>query len=129
MQDQRGGGFGDTHRPELDGPALVPGPDRAAGGAALADPHQEGSPISGERLVWHRTRSCGAFMCGCFGDIRGAERPAFSCARHALGGAGTLYEALYALKWGVFMNGAVMFISTGCLLRVGCSAFSTVQTG
>ncbi len=43
-------GFGDTHRPELDGPALVPGPDRAAGGAALADPHQEGSAISGERL-------------------------------------------------------------------------------
>ncbi len=27
------------------------------------------------------TRSCGAFMCGCFGDIREAERPAFSCAR------------------------------------------------
>ncbi len=26
------------------------------------------------------------------GDIRGAEHPTFSCARHALGGTGTLYE-------------------------------------
>ncbi len=43
-------GFGDTHRPELAKPALVPGPDRAAGGIALADPCQEGSAISDERL-------------------------------------------------------------------------------
>ncbi len=35
--DQERGGFGDTHCPE---PALVPGPDRAAGGAALPDPRQ-----------------------------------------------------------------------------------------
>ncbi len=39
-------------------------------------------------------------MCGCFGDIRGAERPAFSCARHALGGAGTLYEAFVCSEMG-----------------------------
>ncbi len=37
-------------RPELAEPALVPGPDRAAGGIALADPRLEGSAISDERL-------------------------------------------------------------------------------
>ncbi len=42
MQNQGGGGFGDSHRPKLAKPALVPGPDRAAGGAILANPHQEG---------------------------------------------------------------------------------------
>ncbi len=47
-----------------------------------------------------RSRSCGAFMCGCFGDIRGAERPAFSCARYALGGASTFYETFVCLKMG-----------------------------
>ncbi len=36
--------------PELAEPALVPGHDRAAGGTALADPHQEGPAISGEQL-------------------------------------------------------------------------------
>ncbi len=36
---------------------------------------------------------------------------------------------LYALKWGVFMNGAMSSYRPGCLLRVRCSAFSTVQTG
>ncbi len=41
--------FGDTHRPELAEPALVPGLDRAAG-VALADPHKEGSAISDEQL-------------------------------------------------------------------------------
>ncbi len=40
--------LGDT--PKLAEPALVPGPDRAAGGIALADPHQEGPAISGEWL-------------------------------------------------------------------------------
>ncbi len=50
IQDQGGGSFGDTHRPELAEPALVSRPDRAAGGTALADPHQEGPAISGERL-------------------------------------------------------------------------------
>ncbi len=39
-------------------------------------------------------------MCGCFGDIRGVERPAFSCARHALGGTGTLYEAFVCSEMG-----------------------------
>ncbi len=44
---REGGCFGDTHCSELAKPALVPRPDRAAGGAALADPCQEGSAISG----------------------------------------------------------------------------------
>ncbi len=47
IQDQGGASFGDTHRPELAEPALVPRPGRTAGGTALADPHQEGSTISG----------------------------------------------------------------------------------
>ncbi len=73
--------------PAMGGPSLSPhqssahpGPDRAAGGTNLADLRQEGSAISG------RTQSCGAFMCGCFGDIGGVEHPALSCARHALRG-------------------------------------------
>ncbi len=82
-------------------PALVPRPDRTAGGTALADPHQEGFASPGGWLgVAPRTRSCGAFMCGCFGDIREAERTAFSCARYALGGASTLYETFGCLKMG-----------------------------
>ncbi len=48
--DQGGGSFGDTHCPELAEPALVIRPDRGAGGNAMADPHQEGPAISGERL-------------------------------------------------------------------------------
>ncbi len=77
-----------------------------------------------------RTRSCGAFMCGCFGDIRGAECPAFSCARHALGGADTLYEAFVCSEMGsVWEIVPLCSYRPGCLLRVGCSAFSTVQIG
>ncbi len=69
-------------------------------------------------------------MCGCFGDIRGAECPAFSCARHALGGAGTLYEAFVCSEMGsVCEIVPLCSYRPGCLLRVGCSAFSMVQTG
>ncbi len=50
MQDQGGANVSDTHCPELAEPALVPRPERAAGGTALADPHQEGYAIPGERL-------------------------------------------------------------------------------
>ncbi len=46
-QDQGGASVSDTHRPELADPALVPRPDRAAGGTALADPRQEGYAIPG----------------------------------------------------------------------------------
>ncbi len=47
MQDQGGAGFCDNDRPELAEPALVPRPDRTAGGTAMAEPHQEGSAIPG----------------------------------------------------------------------------------
>ncbi len=50
MQDQGGASFSDTHRPEPAKPALVPRPDRTAGGTALADHHQEGFAIPGGRL-------------------------------------------------------------------------------
>ncbi len=50
MQDQGGTSVGVTHHTELAEPALVPRLDGAAGGAALADPHQEGYAIPGGRL-------------------------------------------------------------------------------
>ncbi len=77
-----------------------------------------------------RTQSYGAFMCGCFGDIRGAEYPAFSWALHALGGAGALHEAFVCSKMGSVCE-MVPWCSyrPGCLLHVGCSTFSTVQAG
>ncbi len=50
MQDQGGTSVGVTQRTELAKPALVPRLDGAAGGAALADPHQEGYAIPGGRL-------------------------------------------------------------------------------
>ncbi len=45
--------LGDTHRPKLAEPALVPEPDRAAGGTALAIPIRRDllSQVSGS--VWH----------------------------------------------------------------------------
>ncbi len=99
IQDQGGGSFGDTHRPKLAEPALVPEPDRAAGGTALADPHQEGPAISGPKP--------------------GVVEPSYMAASrlseelialnfHVLD---TLVEArapatrrLYALKWGEFVK-------------------------
>ncbi len=39
-------------------------------------------------------------MSGCFEDIREAERPVFSCDRHAFGGADTLYEAFVCSEMG-----------------------------
>ncbi len=120
IQDQGGASVSDTHRPELAEPALVPRPDRAAGGTALADPHQEGYAIP-----W-----CGAFMCGCFRVIRGAERLAVSRARHAHGSASTLYKTSVCLKMGSIceMMGSGSY-RPGYLHRLGCSEFSAVQAG
>ncbi len=39
-------------------------------------------------------------MSGCFGDIRAAERPAFSRARHTFRGAVTLYETFVCSEMG-----------------------------
>ncbi len=53
MQDQGGTSVGVTHRTELAEPALVPRLDGAAGGAALADPHQEDMLSQVDGSVWH----------------------------------------------------------------------------
>ncbi len=66
-------------------------------------------------------------MSGCFGDIRGAERPAFSCARHAFGGAGTLYEAFVCSEMGSVYEWCYEFISTRLLApcQMFCVFYST----
>ncbi len=98
-------GLRDTHRPELAEPALVPGPDRAAGGTALADPHQEGSAISGERLGV--APEPGAVEPSCVA-ASGISEELSSLHSRVLD---TLSEVrapsarrLYALKWGVFVK-------------------------
>ncbi len=98
IQDQGGASVSDTHRPKLAEPALVPRPDRAAGGTALADPHQEGYAIPGGRLGVEP--SCVA--------ASGLSEELSALQSHVLG---TLTEArapstrrLYALKWGVFVK-------------------------
>ncbi len=86
-------------------PALVPGPDRAAGGIALADPRQEGSAISDVQLgVAPKPRmvepSC-VVASGISEEL---------CALHShvldmLSEARTpSTRHLYALKWGVFVK-------------------------
>ncbi len=128
MQDQRGGGFGDTHRPELAGPALVPGPDRAAGGAALADPRQEGSAISGERLGVAPEPRVVEPACVAASGISEELSALHSRVLDTLSEAQEpSTRRLYALKCGVFMNGAVMFILTQllALCRMFCVFYST----
>ncbi len=113
MQDQGGRGFGDTHRPELAEPALVPGPDRDAGGAALADPHQEGSAISGEWLVV--APEPGVVKPSCVAASGISEELSALHSRVLSEARAPSTRRLYALKWGVFVNDAVMFISTRLL--------------
>ncbi len=84
--------------PELAELALVPRPDRAAGGTALADPRQEGYAIPGGRLGVEP--SCVAAT----GLSDKAQRIAVSRLRHAHGSVSTLYKCLYALEWGVFVK-------------------------
>ncbi len=104
MQDQGGASFSDTHHPEPAEPALVPRPDRTAGGTALADHHKEGFAIPGGRLGV--APEPGVVEPSCAADIRGAERPALHSRV-----LDTLSEVrapstrrLYALKWGVFVK-------------------------
>ncbi len=105
MQDQGGAGFGDTHRPKLAEPALVPGPDRAAGGTALADPHQEGSAISGEQLgvapepgVVEPSRVAASGISEELSALHSRVLDTLSEAR------APSTRRLYALKWGVFVK-------------------------
>ncbi len=105
IQDQGGASVSDTHRPELAEPALVPRPDRAAGGTALADPRQEGYAIPGGRLgVAPEPRamkpSCvaasglseelSALQSRVLDTLTEAQAPSTRC--------------LYALKWGLFVK-------------------------
>ncbi len=116
MQDQRGASFSDTRHPEPAEPAWFPDLTELL----VAPPWP--IPIKKDLLFQvdgSRTRSCGAFICGCFGDIREAECPAFSCAQYASGGASTLYETFVFFKmvWSSSYR-------PGYLHRVGCSEFT-----
>ncbi len=98
IQDQGGASVSDTHRPELAEPALVPRPDRAAGGTALTDPRQEGYAIPGGWLGVEPSRVVASGL--------SEERSALQSRV-----LGTLTEArapstrrFYALKWGVFVK-------------------------
>ncbi len=105
MQDQGGGGFGDTHPPELAEPALVPGPDRAAGGTAQADPHQEGPAISGERLGVAPEPGVVKPSCMAASGISEELSALHSCVLNMLSEAwAPTTRRLYALKWGVFVK-------------------------
>ncbi len=105
MQDQGGASFSDTHHPEPAEPALVPRPDRTAGGTALADRNQEGFAIPGGRLG--------------VAPEPGVVKPSYVAASGISEGLSalhsrvldTLLEArapsmrhLYVLKWGVFVK-------------------------
>ncbi len=99
IQDQGGRSFGDTHRPELAKPALVPGPDRAAGGTALADPHQEVwlSVAPEPRVV---EPSCMAAS-GISEELSALHSRVLDTLMEARAPA---TRSLYALKWGVFVK-------------------------
>ncbi len=97
--------FGDTHRPELAKPALVPGPDRAAGGIALADPCQEGSAISDERLGVAPEPGVVEPSCVVASGISEELSALHSHVLDMLSEARTpSTRHLYALKWGVFVK-------------------------
>ncbi len=105
MQDQGGASVGVTHRTELAKPALVPRLDGAAGGTALADPHQEGYAIPGGRLgvapqPGNVEPSCVAAS-GLLGEMSALQ----SRVRDTLTEArAPSTRRLYASKWGVFVK-------------------------
>ncbi len=105
MQDQGGGSVGVTHRTELAEPALIPRLDGAAGGTALADPHQEGYAIPGGRLgvapqPGNVEPSCVAAS-GLLGELSALQ----SRVRDTLTEArAPSTRRLYASKWGVFVK-------------------------
>ncbi len=90
---------------ELAETVLVPWPDRAAGGTALADPHQEGPAISGERLGVAPEHGVVEPSCMAASGISEKLSALYSRVLD------TLLEAwapstrcLYAFKWGVFVK-------------------------
>ncbi len=131
IQDQGGGSFGDTHRPELAEPALVPGPDRAAGGTALADPHQEGPAISGERLGVAPKPGVVEPSCMAASGISEELSALHSCVLDTLVEArAPASRRLYALKRGVFVKwcGDVHIDSATCSVS-DVLHFGAAQTG
>ncbi len=97
--------FGDTHRPELAEPALVPGPDRAAGVTALADPRQEGSAISDERLGVAPEPGVVEPSCVAASGISEELSALHSRVLDMLSEArAPSTRHLYAQKWGVFVK-------------------------
>ncbi len=105
MQDQGGGSVGVTHRTELAEPALVPRLDGAAGGTALADPHQEGYAIPGGRLgvapqPGNVEPSCVAAS-GLLGELSTLQLRVRDTLTEARAPS---TRCLYASKWGVFVK-------------------------
>ncbi len=124
IQDQGRASISDTHCPELAELALVPRPDRAAGGTTLSDPRQEGYAIPGGQLGVEP--SCVAAT----GLSDKAERLAVSRPRHAHGSASTLYKMFVCLKMGSICE----MVRSGSyrpsyLHHLRCSEFSAVQAG
>ncbi len=104
-QDQGGAGFSDTHHPELAEPALVPRPDRIAGGIALADPHQERSTIPGGRLSVAPEPGVVEPPCVAASGISEGLSALHSRVLDTLSEArAPSMRRLYALKWGVFVK-------------------------
>ncbi len=105
IQDQGGASVSDTHRPELAEPTLVPRPDRAASGTALADPRQEGYAIPGGRLgVAPEPRamepSCVAAS-GLSEELSALQSRVLDMLTEARAPS---TRRLYALKWGLFVK-------------------------
>ncbi len=105
MHDQGRRCFGDTHCPKLAKPAMVPGPDRAAGCIALSDPRQELSAISSEQFG---VAPEPGIMESLYLAASGISEELSALHSHVLD---TLSEAwtpcarrLDALKWGVFVK-------------------------
>ncbi len=108
---------------------MVPGPDRAAGGAALADPHQEGSAISGEWLSVAPEPGVVEPSCVAASGISEELSALHSRVLDMLGGAGTLYEVFVCSEMGSVYEWCRNVHIDPAVAPVGCSAFSTVQTG
>ncbi len=84
---------------------MVPGPDRAAGGIALADPRQEGSAISDERLGVAPEPGVVEPSCVVASGISEELSALHSRVLDMLSEARTpSTRHLYALKWGVFVK-------------------------
>ncbi len=84
---------------------MVPGPDRAAGGTALADPRQEGSAISDERLGVAPEPGVVEPSCVAASGISEELSALHSRVLDMLSEArAPSTRHLYALKWGVLVK-------------------------